>query len=143
MRELIAEVFNIFRDEMGNFRTCLSEDFEGMLSLYEASYLLEEGENILEAAREFATASLEKYIHVNKDQYMSLMISHSLELPLHWRMQRLETRWFIDTYERKQGMNPLLLELAKLDFNNVQATHQEDLKYAAWYLQFFYFILFS
>ena len=25
-------------------------------------------------------------------------------------------------------MNPILLELAKLDFNIVQATHQEDLK---------------
>eukprot|EP00257_Ricinus_communis_P028171 XP_025015585.1 terpene synthase 10 isoform X1 [Ricinus communis] len=123
------EIFDIFRDELGNFKECLHEDIEGMLSLYEASYLLEEGENILEVAREFAASCLKKYIQVNKDQLLSMIVSHSLEVPLHWRMPRLETRWFIDIYEKKQGMNPLLLELAKLDFNNVQATYHEDLKY--------------
>ncbi|RVW26290.1 (-)-alpha-terpineol synthase [Vitis vinifera] len=54
-----------------------------------------------------------------------------MELPLHWRMLRLEARWFIDVYERSQGMNPILLELAKLDYNMVQATYQEDLKHAS------------
>ncbi|KAG5625401.1 hypothetical protein H5410_010619 [Solanum commersonii] len=43
-------------------------------------------------------------------------------------MPRLETRWYISIYERMPNANPLLLELAKLDFNIVQATHQEDLK---------------
>ncbi|EXC24794.1 Myrcene synthase [Morus notabilis] len=57
-------------------------------------------------------------------------VSHALELPLHWRTPRLESRWFIDMYERRQDMNPSLLELAKLDFNIVQSTHQEDLKHA-------------
>ncbi|KAA8536404.1 hypothetical protein F0562_028882 [Nyssa sinensis] len=44
-------------------------------------------------------------------------------------MLRLEARWFIDVYERRPDMNPVLLELAKLDFNIVQITHQNDLKY--------------
>ena len=47
-----------------------------------------------------------------------------------WRMPRLEARWwFIDIYERSDDMNPTLLELAKLDFNMVQATYQEDLRH--------------
>ncbi|EXC08938.1 hypothetical protein L484_003391 [Morus notabilis] len=58
-------------------------------------------------------------------------VSHALELPLHWRMRRLEARWFIDVYEKKPHMNSVILELAKLDFNMVQSMHQEDLKYAS------------
>ena len=64
----------------------------------------------------------------NKDKYLSTTVSHALELPLHCRMLRLEARWFIDKYRSREDMNPILLELAELDFNIVQATHQEDLK---------------
>ncbi|GMN70284.1 hypothetical protein TIFTF001_039340 [Ficus carica] len=60
-----------------------------------------------------------------------MIIFPSLELPLPWQMLRLEIRWFIDVYERKKDMNSSLLELAKLDFNIVQSTHQEDLKYVS------------
>eukprot|EP00257_Ricinus_communis_P026261 XP_025013675.1 terpene synthase 10-like [Ricinus communis] len=131
------EIFNIFLDDLGNFKACIGEDLKGLLSLYEASYLSEEGENILEVARKFATICLQKYTTLqDKDQFLSMIISHSLELPLHWRVPRLETRWFIEVYERKEGTNPLLLELSKLDFNNVQAIHQEDLKYVSWYAHF-------
>ncbi|KAI3952589.1 hypothetical protein MKW98_015818 [Papaver atlanticum] len=43
-------------------------------------------------------------------------------------MKRLEARWYIDTYEMMEdGMEPLLLESAKLDFNMVKADFQEDL----------------
>ncbi|XP_043804613.1 terpene synthase 10 [Manihot esculenta] len=128
-----AIFLDIFRDEAGNFKKCLCEDWEGMLSLYEASFLLEEGETILQNARDFTTTRLNKFVEQTKDQNISKLINHALELPLHWRMPRLETRWFIDVYERKQGMNPLLLELAKLDFNNVQITHQNDLKHMSWW----------
>jgi (-)-alpha-terpineol synthase len=46
-------------------------------------------------------------------------------------MSRLEARWFIDAYRSGEDMNPILLELAILDFNMVQAAHQEDLKEAS------------
>ncbi|XP_050225767.1 terpene synthase 10-like [Mercurialis annua] len=129
--KLSQETFDIFRDEHGNFKICHSEDLKGLLSLYEASYLLEKGENILQIAREFATVSLKNHTQLNKDQYLSMLINQSLEIPLHWRMLRSESRWFIDVYERKHDMNPLLLQFAKLNFNIVQATHLEDLKDAA------------
>ncbi|XP_065875901.1 terpene synthase 10-like [Euphorbia lathyris] len=127
------EIFGEFQDDDGNFNTNLNEEYKGMLSLYEASFLSEEGENMLEAAREFAYNNLRKLIQQNQviEPYYSKLINHALELPLHWRMLRLESRWFIDMYEVKQGMDSHILELAKLDFNNVQATYQADLQYAS------------
>ncbi|KAG7968174.1 hypothetical protein I3843_08G139800 [Carya illinoinensis] len=101
---------------------------KGLLSLFEASFLSIDGETILDEAREFATKQLKEYFEQNKNQNLSSYVSHALELPLHWRMLRLEARWFIDTYRREVGMNSVLLELAELDFNMVQAVHQQDVR---------------
>ena len=114
--------------EEGSFKGYLCDDTKGILSLYEASFLSLEGENILEEAREFSKKHLQEFINQNKDQNLSIIVSHALELPLHWRISRVEARWFIDVYRSREDMNPVLLELAKLDFNMVQATHQEDIK---------------
>ncbi|XP_041013560.1 myrcene synthase, chloroplastic-like [Juglans microcarpa x Juglans regia] len=123
------EIFNRFKTEFGSFEPSLCDDIKGILCLYEASFLLIEGESILEEARDFATKTLKEFVELNKDQNnLSAMVSHALELPLHWRMIRLEARWFIDLYRSGEDMNPILLELAELDFNMVQAVHQEDLK---------------
>lgn len=102
-----------------------------MLSLYEASFLSYDGETTLEAAKCFTINYLEKYINSSKDELSVLTVKHALELPLHWSMSRLEARWFIDAYEKKRDNNPILLEIAKLDFNIVQSIHQEDLKYSS------------
>ncbi|XP_071722522.1 terpene synthase 10-like [Rutidosis leptorrhynchoides] len=129
--EVHADIFNTFKDENGSFKATLSGDIKGMLHLYETSYLLVEDENILEDARRFATKHLKEYLKKeNRNLYLSLLINHALELPLHWRITRSEARWFIDTYEIKQDMSPLLA-LAKLDFNLVQSIHQDDLRYSS------------
>jgi len=70
------------------------------------------------------------------------MVSHALELPLAWRMLRLESNWFINVYETKTDMEPVLLELAKLDFNMVQALHQEDLKHSSRYVELIRFFIY-
>ena len=125
---MIAEIFSSFKNEMGSFKACLCDDIEGMLCLYEASFHSVEGESILEEARDFATKQLLEYVKQSKDQNITARVNHALELPLHWRMLRLEARWFIDVYRSREDMNPVLLDLAELDFNMVQAIHQEDLK---------------
>ncbi|KAJ7965054.1 Pinene synthase [Quillaja saponaria] len=122
------ESFNSLKDNMGSFKPCITTDIKGMLSLYEASYHSIEGESILDEVRDFTRKHLNEFVNRNKDDERSEIVSHALSLPLHWRMQRLEAWWFIDVYERRDNMNPVLLELAKLDFNMVQATHQDDLK---------------
>ncbi|KAJ0018519.1 hypothetical protein Pint_09994 [Pistacia integerrima] len=130
--DIPTEIFENFRDEKGNFRPCLKDDCKGILSMYEAAFLLKEGENsIFDDFRNFTTSYLNENVKENKDQYLSTVVSHELELPRYWRMPRLEARWFIDVYETRPDMNSIVLELAKLDFNMVQATHQEDMKSAS------------
>ncbi|KAH7516289.1 hypothetical protein FEM48_Zijuj10G0119500 [Ziziphus jujuba var. spinosa] len=129
----LHEAFNAFKDKIENFMKDMSEDTMGMLSLYEASYYLTEGENILEDARDFTTKNLKEYIEKGKDENeVCILVRHALELPLHWRVPRLEDRWFIDVYERRQDMNPVLLELAKLDFNWTDLCNSY-LREAKWY----------
>lgn len=103
-----------------------------MLYLYEASYLSFSGESVLDEARDFTAKHLKqinrRIKNINENDDTLLLVGHALELPLHWRMLRMEARWFIDVYERRHDMDSTLLELAKLDFNMVQAVHQEDLK---------------
>ncbi|KAI8562099.1 hypothetical protein RHMOL_Rhmol03G0008300 [Rhododendron molle] len=126
------EVFDNFTDETGHFKASPCDDIKGMLYLYEASFLSFRDESKLEEAKDFATKNLKQYLERKDiDQDLALLVRHALELPLHWRMPRLEARWFIDLCERRPNMNPTLLELTKLDFNMVQATHQEDLKHAS------------
>ncbi|KAJ0017280.1 hypothetical protein Pint_11432 [Pistacia integerrima] len=128
----ILKIFDNFRDEKENFRPCLKDNCRGILSMYEAAFLLKEGENaIFDDVRNFTTSYLKEYVKENKDQYLSTLVSHELELPRYWRMIRLEARWFIDVYETRPDMSSIVLEFAKLDFNMVQATHQEDMKYAS------------
>ncbi|TYJ17193.1 hypothetical protein E1A91_A09G035100v1 [Gossypium mustelinum] len=126
------EIFSGFMDEMGNFKSSLCKDCKGLLNLYEASHLSMEGEGILDIARDFAAKQLQQYLKQKKlDEYVRMLMEHALELPLHWRVSRLEARWFIDVYEKREERNPMLLELAKLDFNIVQAVHQDDLRYVS------------
>nr|GMC81493.1 (-)-alpha-terpineol synthase-like [Ipomoea batatas]GMC81495.1 (-)-alpha-terpineol synthase-like [Ipomoea batatas] len=85
-----------------------------------------EGESIMEEAQRFCTK------HLREIQSMKVLdedvVEHALEMPLYWRMQRWEARWFISVYDKRQNMNPVLLEFAKLDYNMVQAKYLEELK---------------
>ncbi|KAI3862929.1 hypothetical protein MKX03_007636 [Papaver bracteatum] len=133
--EVCQDVFKRFKEESDR-NECM--DVEGMLNLYEASFYACEGEEILNQIQEFTSRYLKDYMKGgNDDETYSTSknikdeISHSLELPLLWRVPRMEVRWCIEMYQMKQDMTPSLLEFAKLDFNMVQATYQQELKYAS------------
>ncbi|KAL8217016.1 hypothetical protein R6Q57_023853 [Mikania cordata] len=102
----------------------------GVLNVYEASYHSFEDESILDDARDLTTKYLKENID-KIDKSISSLVSHALELPLHWRVTRVESMWFIGVYEKRSDMSPTLLELAKLDFDIVQAIHIEDLKHTS------------
>ncbi|KAG8368605.1 hypothetical protein BUALT_Bualt15G0062800 [Buddleja alternifolia] len=126
------EVFDSFKNKNGDFKTSLCEDTKGLLQLYEASFMLTEGQTTLDQAREFSTILLHKNLNArNIDENLSLLVRHALELPLHWRVERPNVRWFINASERKPDMDDAVLELAKLDFNIVQAKHQQELKHVS------------
>ncbi|KAL0370345.1 UNVERIFIED_CONTAM: (+)-epi-alpha-bisabolol synthase [Sesamum angustifolium] len=87
--DISPEVFRSFMDQTGNFRTILCDDVEGLLSLYEASYLSMEGESILDAAKVFATHHLKQKLKQNIDKNLAEEIRHSgSSIPL----QNAETR---------------------------------------------------
>lgn len=109
------------------------DDTNGLLQLYEASFLLTQGEEtLMERARNFATNLLHQKIGLTDHNLSSL--------PLHWRIRRPNARLFIQAYERRQDMNQIVLELAKLEFNVVQATHQQELKHVSRSLSNFLYI---
>ncbi|PPD82479.1 hypothetical protein GOBAR_DD20590 [Gossypium barbadense] len=103
------DVFTCFMDDVGNIKSSLNQDFKGLLSLYEASYLILEGETILENARELVAKLLKQYLKENNDhQYLWMLVDH-----------------------KNKDKNPIILELAILDYNIVQSIHQEDLRYVS------------
>nr|ADQ73631.1 beta-phellandrene synthase [Lavandula angustifolia] len=119
---LPQEVFDCFKNEEGtDFKPSFGRDIKGLLQLYEASFLSRKGEETLQLAREFATKILQK--EVDEREFATKM-----EFPSHWTVQMPNARPFIDAYRRRPDMNPVVLELAILDTNIVQAQFQEELK---------------
>lgn len=124
------DVFKYFM-ENGSFKGCLCKDAKGLLSLYEAYYFSSEGESIMEDAWSFSSKTLREILDDIIDPNLSIKVRHALELPLNWRMPRLEARWYIDFSRRTNNINPALLELAMLDYNILQGLYQEELKIAS------------
>ncbi|KAJ0081422.1 hypothetical protein Patl1_11459 [Pistacia atlantica] len=121
------EVFESFRDKTSSLSACLYNDVKAILSFYEASFYGLEGESVMQEAWEFTSKHLKDLDDKDVDQNLVALVEHALELPFHWWAPRLETKWFIDLYEKREDKNHLLLELAKVDFNILQGIHQEDL----------------
>ncbi|KAG5551785.1 hypothetical protein RHGRI_010014 [Rhododendron griersonianum] len=126
--EASQDVFRKFKDKSGNFMKSLCKDIKGLLSLYEASYLSFEGENLMEEAKIFTNKHLKGIKEKIVDKDLVEQIDHALEMPLHHRMSRLEARWYTEAYGKRNDANHLLLEMAKLDFNMVQSLLQGELK---------------
>ena len=105
----------------------LSLDIEGLESLYEASHHGMDGESTAEEAKNFSMKNL-KSLMEKLDSNTAKQVKQSLEVPLYWRVPRVEVRKFIGIYEKDSTKNLTLLELAKLDCNLVQSVHQRELK---------------
>ncbi|XP_048141436.1 alpha-farnesene synthase-like [Rhodamnia argentea] len=115
-----------FKEGSNTLNRSNCKDIEAMIELFEASHLALEGENILDEAKAFSTGILGERVS-GLDGPLSKRAVHSLELPMHWRVQWFDIKWQINLYEQQEDKRSNLLELAKLNFNTVQATHQRDL----------------
>ncbi|KAM3749479.1 hypothetical protein ACB098_05G188300 [Castanea mollissima] len=126
--EVSQDMFRSFMDEKtGFFRDNKHINIKEMLELLEASHLGFEGENILDVARDFSTATLKESVS-SLDSDLAKQVVHVLELPSQRRVQWFDVKWHINSYEKDIHTNSSLLELAKLHFNIVQAILQKDLR---------------
>ncbi|KAK9155966.1 hypothetical protein Sjap_003446 [Stephania japonica] len=125
-----ADIFSKFKDEKGDFKSSLIDDVKGMLSLYEAAHVRIHGEDVLEEALIFTTTNLTSMMKSSPSLSCSPLgrqIQHSLEQPIHKGMPRLEARRYISLYRENEKWSHSVRELAKLDFNLVQALHRQEL----------------
>ncbi|KAK6797659.1 hypothetical protein RDI58_005361 [Solanum bulbocastanum] len=115
------DVFLSYMDEMGEqIEVDANMDPKTMMQLFEASHLGLKGKNMLDEARIFCTKNL----------IISCNNIIPMEMPLHWKVEWYNTRKQISKQENekeKRVSNLELLQLAKLNFNMVQAEHQKDL----------------
>ncbi|XP_062187721.1 alpha-terpineol synthase, chloroplastic-like [Phragmites australis] len=105
----------------GNNQKAAKDDMDGLLALYEASYLAFPGEAaVLDEARAFAVENLQR-----RQQAPSFMDA----LPLQWTAPRLRAMWSLraDYCCDDKRIDPAIVQLAKADFNLVQAVHRGEL----------------
>jgi len=101
-------------------------DIETLLSIYDASFLGFEGEKWLDEARVFSRKRLEELRKTCKEQQlMKGAVGPAQEVPLHWRLPRLETRRLLDQSQENEISD--IIKFAKLEYNQVQLVHQADL----------------
>ncbi|KAL6865278.1 hypothetical protein ACP4OV_016429 [Aristida adscensionis] len=122
-----ADEFRKFRGEDGSFLTEITNDPRGLLSLYNAAFLLTHGEVELEEAILFARHHLE-LLRSSLKTPLADQVTRALNLPLPRTLKRIEALHYISEYPKEQTYNPSILELAKLDFNLLQSLHVKELK---------------
>ncbi|KAJ9563067.1 hypothetical protein OSB04_008227 [Centaurea solstitialis] len=130
-RMLRMNGYNVSEDMLMGFmdkaKKIMNMNVKPMVSLYEASCLAMEDENILAEARVFATTFLDDFRSSSKDK-LAEEIELVLEIPMNLRVEWFNVRNHICNYEKTDSVTFYLLKLAKLNFNLVQAAQQRDLK---------------
>ncbi|KAJ9560819.1 hypothetical protein OSB04_005979 [Centaurea solstitialis] len=124
-----CDIFNHYKDQKGGFRESLTNDVQGMLDLYEATYMRVQGETILDDALVFTRTNL---INIAKDPLrsnstISTQILAALKQPIRKRLPRLEALRYINFYQQLASHDESLLKLAKLGFNLLQSVHKKEL----------------
>ncbi|KAJ1376771.1 Terpenoid cyclases/protein prenyltransferase alpha-alpha toroid [Sesbania bispinosa] len=118
-----SDIFKQFKNN--NFNEKLSNDVQGMWSLYEAAQLRVHGEDILDEALDFTSTHL-KCLTNKLSPFLAAQISHCLKKPFHKGYPRLEARCYMSFLEDDPSHSKVLLNFAKLDFNMLQKLHQKE-----------------
>uniref|UniRef100_M1CUL9 Sesquiterpene synthase 2 n=1 Tax=Solanum tuberosum TaxID=4113 RepID=M1CUL9_SOLTU len=123
-----SDVFKKFTEQDGKFKETLTNDVQGLLSLYEASHLRVRDEEILEEALTFTTTHLESIVsNLSNNNSLKVEVTEALSQPIRMTLPRVGAKKYISIYENNDAHNHLLLKFAKLDFNMLQKFHQREL----------------
>lgn len=114
---------------MGCSANDIANDARGLLSLYNAAYLLIPGEPDLDEAISFSRLHLESMSRGNDVQWpLADQMKRNLRVPLPRTYKAEEARHYILEYDQEESHNPILLQLAKLNFNLLQQVYLKELK---------------
>ena len=118
-------------------KSSFASDVKDLLEVLEASHLGLEGENILDEAKTFAINFLKGAFTPSINSHSNLVkrVVHAVELPSLWRVKWFDVKWHVKQYEEEKHMDHTLLELAKLNFNMVQAKLQKEIKELSRYFE--------
>ncbi|PWA50581.1 (-)-germacrene D synthase [Artemisia annua] len=124
-----CDIFNDYKDTNGFFIKSLSDDFQGMLDLFEAAYMRVHGEVVLDEALVFTKMHLDSIARdpLRCNPTLSQHIREALERPIRKRLPRLDALLYIPFYEQQLSHNKSLVRLAKLEFNFLQSLHKKEL----------------
>lgn len=132
---ITSDVLNKFKDETGKFKQELSNDTKGLMSLFEASHLAIQGEDILDEAREFSTQLLKTSLK-NAEQLEATIIGSTLSHPCLRSLPRLTAQNFLHNFEVSlkflhnlvdaNGWTNEVQHLARMDLNMTQITLQSE-----------------
>ncbi|KAL0389499.1 UNVERIFIED_CONTAM: (-)-kolavenyl diphosphate synthase TPS28, chloroplastic [Sesamum calycinum] len=148
--EISADVFEHF-EKGGEFFCFVGQSTQavtGMYNLYRASQLIFPGEKILADAGKFAAKFLQRKRANNEllDKWIITKdlpgeVGYALDVPWYASLPRVETRFYLEQYGGEDDVwigktlyrmpyvnNNTYLELAKLDYSNCQALHQQEWK---------------
>ncbi|XP_052152140.1 tau-cadinol synthase-like [Oryza glaberrima] len=121
--------FNIFKGDDGRFINEIADEPSGLLSLYNAAYLLVHDEPELEEAISFSRHHLKSMMQCgNLKHPLADQVKRALHLPLPRTYKRVETLYYLSEYGQEEGHISFLLDLAKVDFNILQGVHLKELK---------------
>ncbi|XP_062087436.1 (3S,6E)-nerolidol synthase 1-like [Humulus lupulus] len=121
-----ADIFNKYKDNNGMFSIRLSEDVDGLMSLYEASHLSIDGEHILDEAALFSAQHLDASMK-RPHLYQTRFVARTLENPRHKTLSKFTAKDLLGVYPSENGHINVLKELAKVEFNRVQFIHRMEI----------------
>nr|BAB03594.1 copalyl diphosphate [Scoparia dulcis] len=148
--EVSADVFKHFENG-GEFFCFVGQSTQavtGMYNLFRASQVMFPGEDILSNAKSFLSKFLQEKRANNEllDKWIITKdlpgeVGYALDVPWYASLPRVETRLYLEQYGGQDDVwigktlyrmpyvnNNTYLELAKLDYNNCQASHQQEWK---------------
>uniref|UniRef100_A0A0D9VFP6 Uncharacterized protein n=1 Tax=Leersia perrieri TaxID=77586 RepID=A0A0D9VFP6_9ORYZ len=120
------DVFAKFKDGEGNF---VAKNPLDLLTLYNAAHYRVHGEKILDEAILFTKRCLNSMLP-SLEGSLAREVKSALEIPLPRRVAIYEANYYISTYEKEGTVHPIILQLAKLNFNLMQIQYQEELEIA-------------
>ncbi|XP_057538369.1 (3S,6E)-nerolidol synthase 1-like [Amaranthus tricolor] len=134
--DVTAENFGKFKDKDGRYKQELSKDVKGLMSLYEASELRINGDQILDEAADFARNMLMGILRTaNKSE--SVVIRNTLKNPYHKSLPRLTAKNQLHNFEgHVNGLHECLgrpvwvkemQDLARIDHSLAQIQLQNEI----------------